>query len=142
MTIINNAIEKKQPVKSMFLTVCFFIIFSYRLIYVFLTKKKSVTSKAIANDKLRAVGDLDSTEVFRMCLYLVQRNGVTFSPNLIQQLTLFRMALFRSSRRWKGVGKKASLLRIHFTYPTMMKRGTVKPKTKRNQKIYKLREFC
>ena len=92
----------------MFLTVSFFIIFSYRLIYVFPTKKKSETSKAIANDKLRAVGDLDSTEVFRICLYLVQRNGITFSPNLVQQLTLFRMALFRSSRRWKWVGKKVS----------------------------------
>ena len=59
-------------------------------------------------------------------------------------LTLFRMGFFGAAHGWGG--QKGPLPKICYTYPTMMKLGTVIPYPKKIQKIYESRdtplEFC
>ena len=67
----------------------------------------------------------------------------------MQLLTLFRMGFFGATHGlaggWGG-GKKASLPKICYTYPTVMKLGTDIPYLKKIRKIYQSRdtalEFC
>ena len=50
-------------------------------------------------------------------------------------LTLFRMGFFAATHGWGGKGKKASLSKICYAYPTMMKPSIVIPYLKKIQKI-------
>ena len=63
-----------------------------------------------------------------------------FPPYKQLVLTLFRMGFFRAVDGWRG--KKAHLLKIYHTYPTMMKLGTVMPNLKKIQKKYESRDTC
>ena len=64
----------------------------------------------------------------------------------LQDLTLFRMGLFGAAHREGAKKPPPLLLKIIYTYTTMMKLGTVIPYLKKIQKIYELRdidlEFC
>ena len=68
------------------------------------------------------------------------------AERFIRTLTLFRMGIFGAAHGWRGEAKKAPLLKICHTYPTMMKLGTVIPYLKKIQKIYEScdtpLEFC
>ena len=55
-------------------------------------------------------------------------------------LTILMMGLFFEAVHGLGGTKKASLLKICFTYRTMMTLGTVIPYPKKIQKIYKSRD--
>ena len=75
-------------------------------------------------------------------------NNFTLAEKVNTALTLFRMGLFRAAHVWRGwgKGKKPPLLKICYTYPTMMKPDTVISYLKKIQKIYKWRstplDFC
>ena len=76
--------------------------------------------------------------------YLIEINNViTGSSNIA--LTLFRMGFFGAAHGWGG-GFLPPLPKIHHTYPTMMKLGTVIPYLRKIQKMYKscdtFLEFC
>ena len=68
----------------------------------------------------------------------------TFLQTESNCLTLFRMGFFGAAHGWGG--QKGPLPKICYTYPTMMKLGTVIPYPKKIQKIYESRdtplEFC
>ena len=53
---------------------------------------------------------------------------------MVFDLTIFRMGFFGAAHEW--VGKKAPLPKICYTYPTIMKLGTVIPCLKKIEKIY------
>ena len=77
-------------------------------------------------------------------LYISLRRFVQkFEPN--DSLTLFGMGLFRAAQGGGGAFW-STLPKIHDTYPTMMKLGTVIPYLRKIQKMYKSRdtflEFC
>ena len=58
-------------------------------------------------------------------------------------LTLFRMGFFGVTHGYRGgggAGLLAPLPKICFTYPTMMKLGTVIPYLRKIQKLYKSRD--
>ena len=52
-------------------------------------------------------------------------------------LTVFRMGYFQGCSQIGRRGRETNLTKICYTYPTMMKLGTVKPYIKKIQKIFK-----
>ena len=61
-------------------------------------------------------------------------------------LTLFRMGFFGAAHGWEGGFFGPPFPKIRFTYPTVMKLGTVIPYLRKIQKMYKSRDkslkFC
>ena len=76
-------------------------------------------------------------------IFLSELSSNNFAVNL--SLTLFKMGTLGVAHRWAG-GKKAPLLKVCHTYPTIMTLCTVIPYLKKIPKIYQSRdtfpEFC
>ena len=84
-------------------------------------------------------------KIYRKCaseLYSFLTIDTTLPSN--NSLTLFRMGFFGAAHGWGSFWPP--LPKIRYTYPTMMKLGTIIPYLRKIQKMYKSRatslEFC